>query len=110
MTYSDIANIINGIGFPCAYYQFPDGTETAPPFICFFYPERNDFFADDSNYSKIQRVNIELYTDDKDFTAEAAIEAALEAAGLTYAKEETTIESERLYEVIYTCEVIINAE
>jgi hypothetical protein len=110
MTYSDIANMIDGIGIEYAYYQFPDGTEVAPPFICFFFPERDDFFADDRNYSKIQRVSIELYTDNKDFTSEARIEAALEAAGLTYTKEETPIDSEQLYEVIYTCEVIINAE
>ena len=110
MTYQDIANIIDGIGIAYAYYQFPNDTAQEPPFICFFYPERNDFFADDRNYVKVSEVDIELYTNEKDFDAEARVEAALESAGLTYGKEETYIDSERLYEVIYTCEVIINGE
>lgn len=108
MTYQDIANIIDGIGIAYAYYQFPNGTAQEPPFICFFYPERNDFFADNRNYAKIVELDIELYTNEKDFASEERIEAALETAGLTYGKEETTIDSERLYEVIYTCEVYIN--
>ena len=70
--------------------------------------ERNDFFADNRNYAKIVELDIELYTNEKDFASEERIEAALETAGLTYGKEETTIDSERLYEVIYTCEVYIN--
>lgn len=110
MTYQDIANIIKGIGFPTAYYQFTKKTAQPPPFICFIFPERNDFFADDRNYVKVPEVDIELYTNEKDFDAEARVEAALESAGLTYGKEETYIDSERLYEVIYTCEVIINGE
>ena len=50
---------------------------------------------------------VELYTDDKDFTHESAIESALNGAGLVYSREETFIDSEKLYEVIYTCGVVI---
>ena len=108
MTYAQISDIIAGTGIPYAYYQFPDKTEQEPPFICFFYPERNDFIADNSNYSKITALAIELKKKKKDFEAENTVEQALEDAGLVYRKEETYIDSERLYEVIYTCEVIIN--
>lgn len=110
MTYKEIATLVDGIGYPYAYYQFEKETAKEPPFICFHYPERNDFLADDSNYSQITELVIELYTDNKDFTAEAAVESALEAEGLVYEKDESYIDSERMYMITYTTEVLINAE
>lgn len=110
MTYKEIAQLIDGIGYPYAYYQFEKDTAKDPPFICFFYPENNDFLADNTNYAHITELTIELYTDNKDFTAEAAVEAALEAAEIVYEKDETYIDSERMYMVTYTTEVLINAE
>lgn len=110
MTYKEIAELVDGIGYPYAYYQFEKETAKEPPFICFYYPSRDDFVADDSNYSQITELTIELYTDNKDFTAEAAVEAALEAAGLVYEKDESYIDSERMYMITYTTEVLINVE
>ena len=110
MTYTEIASMIASAGFPTAYYQFPDGTEQATPFICFFYPESRDMYADDSNYQKIEHLVIELYTDNKDFTAEAAVEAALREAGLTWTRSEAWLDSERMQEVIYETDVVITEE
>lgn len=110
MTYKEIATLVDGIGYPYAYYQFEKETAKDPPFICFFYPENNDFLADNTNYAHITELTIELYTDNKDFTAEAAVEAALEAAEIVYEKDETYIDSERMYMVTYSTEVLINAE
>lgn len=110
MTYKEIAQLIDGIGYPYAYYQFEQETAKEPPFICFYYPGRDDMLADDSNYAHITELTIELYTDNKDFTAEAAVEAALEAAEIVYEKDETYIDSERMYMITYTTEVLINAE
>lgn len=105
MTYQEISDIIASIGIQYAYYQFPEGTEIEPPFICFYYSQRDDFNADDSNYAKIETLNIELYTDNKDFDTEAKVEAALP---WSYQKTEAYIDSERLYETLYTMEVLIN--
>ena len=110
MTYAEIASMIASAGFPTAYYQFPDGTEQAPPFICFFYPESRDMYADDSNYQKIEHLAIELYTDNKDFAAEAAVEAALRGAGMTWTRSEAWLDSERMQEVIYETDVVITEE
>ena len=110
MTYKEIATLVDGIGYPYAYYQFEKETAKDPPFICFFYPENNDFLADNTNYAHITELTIELYTDNKDFTAEAAVESALEAAGLVYEKDESYIDSERMYMITYTTEVLINVE
>ena len=108
MTYQNINTLISGIGLPYAYYQFNEGTAQAPPFICFFYSDNNDVLADNTIYQTVVTLNIELYTDAKDFQNESLIEAALTGAGLVFSKSEVFIESERLHETIYTMEVIIN--
>ncbi len=108
MTRKEIADMIAEIGLPYAYYEFPDGTEQAPPFICFYFPEDDNLYADNTNYADIKRLWVELYTDDKDFEKEALVEAALKGAGLTYRRSETHIGSERMWQILYEMEVIIN--
>lgn len=108
MTYEEVAAMIAEIGFVNAYYQFPEGTDTEPPFICFYYPNSDDFYADNINYKHVTELNIELYTNEKDFTAEAAVESVLTAHCLSWAKSESYIDSEKLYENLYTLEVVIN--
>lgn len=108
MTFQEISNMVEDIGLPFAYYQFPEGTGQQPPFICFYFPENDDLIADNINYCKIEALRLELYTDEKDFALEAEVEAALNEAGLVYSRTETPIESERMYLVSYDTEVLIN--
>ena len=110
MTYTEISTMISSIGVPYAYYQFPKGTDTAPPFVCFFYSQDNDFKADNANYQKIEHLIIELYTDNKDFTLEATVESVLGQNGLVWMKQEEWIDTERMLEVVYETEVIITEE
>ncbi|HAC61266.1 MAG TPA: hypothetical protein DCF66_03750 [Lachnospiraceae bacterium] len=110
MKYSEISSMIESFGLPSSYYQFPEGTEQAPPFICFFYPQADDLHADDSNYQTITQLAIELYTDAKDIGLECEIESKLKAAGLSWSKDSEYIDSEKLYVTVYLMEVIINAE
>lgn len=110
MTYKEIATMIQGIGLPFAYYQFPEGTGQAPPFIVFFYSQTDDLYADDLNYQRIVTLNIELYTSSKDFEKEEAVESVLNSNGLTFYKEENYIEGEKMFQIAYEMEVIINAE
>lgn len=110
MKLSEIANMIKGIGVPYAYHHFPENTGQAPPFICFYYPESRDFVADDSNYRKINALTIELYTDNKDFALEEKVEEMLISNDLVYQRTEYYIDSERMYQITYTTEVLIDAE
>lgn len=107
MTYENVAEMIESVGLPYAYYEFPDDTSQEPPFICFFYSETNDFLADDLNYQRIERLHIELYTDSKDFELEQALEQALEEWGLVYARSETYIARERMFVQTYEMEVVL---
>jgi hypothetical protein len=108
MTYKQIASMVSSIGLPYAYYQFPEGTAQAPPFVVFFYADTDDVFADDTNYQRIATLNIELYTSEKDFSTESTVEQILKNNNLTYYKEENYIDSEQMWQIAYEMEVIIN--
>ena len=107
MTYQEIASMISEIGLPFAYYQFDNDTAVDPPFICFYYPENDDFIADSINYQKIESLVIELYTDNKDFAQEAAVESVLSAHGLVYSRMESYIDQEKMYMVTYQTSIMI---
>lgn len=108
MTYKQIASMVSSIGLPYTYYQFPEGTAQAPPFVVFFYADTDDVFADDTNYQRIATLNIELYTSEKDFSTESTVEQILTNNNLTYYKEENYIDSEQMWQIAYEMEVIIN--
>ena len=100
-----ILSILRGLGIPFAYDHFAQGESPDPPFICYLIPASDNFGADGKVYYKIDQFNIELYTDLKDLALERKIEEALDEASIFYNKSETWIESESLYEVLYTFEM-----
>lgn len=110
MTLQEVDNMVRSIGLPYAYFQFPEGTRQAPPFICFFYTNSDDLFADNSNYQDIRRLNIELYTSTKDFALEKTIEDTLKLNGFSYYREENFIETEKIWQIAYEMEVMINGK
>jgi hypothetical protein len=108
MTTQEVAQMIAEVGVPYAYYQFTNDTAKPCPFICFYYADSDDMSADDTNYVKVRRLIVELYTDNKDFEMENTVETVLNNHGLFYSRSEVYIDSERMYEVIFESEVIIN--
>ncbi len=108
MTYKEISTMLNSVGIPTAYDHFTDATATAPPFLVFFYDGINDVYADNSNYQRIVTLNVELYTENKNFGLETALETVLSNNSLTYTKEESYIDSEKMYQIAYETEVLIN--
>ena len=78
-----ILSILQEIELPFAYDHFAEGESPEPPFICYLIPGSDNFAADGKVYVKINEFHIELYTD----------------------KSEVWIESEKLYEVLYTFEM-----
>ena len=107
MTYRQVAEMVSSIGVPYAYYQFPNNTGIAPPFVCFYFNSSNDFAADNTNYQRIRQLSLELYTDNKDFTLEQTVENVLNQHGLVYSREETYLDSEKMYMVTFMTEIII---
>lgn len=110
MTYEEVASMIAEVGIPYAYYQFPEDTGQQPPFICFYYPNSDNFSADNLPYTLIKALTIELYTDAKDFTLESTLEGVLISHGLNFAKSETYLNSEKMQMEIYTTKILIDDE
>ncbi|MBQ7487273.1 MAG: hypothetical protein IJT77_07255 [Clostridia bacterium] len=110
MTYDEIVAMLEETGFPLAYDHFEEGASPDPPFLVFLFPRSNNFIADGRVYRKIDELHIELYTDRKQPDMEAAVEGVLDGHGHAYEKSEVWIPDEKLYEVLYTLEVIKNVE
>lgn len=101
MTKELIEEILNGVGLPYRYHHFEVEEAVELPFICWIVPGSENFAADGKVYFQTNNVNIELYTDFKDFELEEKIEAVLDQKEIYWEKTEVYIESERLYEVYY---------
>lgn len=118
MTYLEFAQMVGSVPLavvdeeqtyvPFAYYQFTQETAKEPPFICYYFTNDNDFGADNINYQAIRTAVIELYTDNKDFTLEAAVETLLKNNEMRFTKNEAYISSEKMYLVTYETEVVIS--
>ena len=109
MTYQEVSSLIARIGVPYAYYQFDEDTAKPTPFVCFYYPEEDEFYADNRNYIKLVVLRIELYTDEKDFSLEETIENLLNENELPFTHYESYIDSEKMLMQTYETEVYINA-
>ena len=109
-TYQQIADGIDDIGIDFAYYSFP--TDQAPPlpYLVYFYPNREDFIADNENYSRVETLVVELYTETKDFSMESIVEEFFEGYEITYDKTETFINKENMYQCYYEAQVLIVPE
>nr|DAU65371.1 MAG TPA: tail completion protein [Caudoviricetes sp.] len=105
MTHQEVMALLTEMDIPFAYDHFVEGESPEPPFLVFLYPGSNHFAADGMVYFKVNRLNIELYTDKKDMELEETVEAVLDRHGIFYGKSEVWIESENLYEVLYQMEV-----
>lgn len=97
--------MISEMGIPFAYDHFAEGESPEPPFLCYLLPGSDNFAADGVVYHRISQVHIELYTDSKDPAVEEKVTAVLDRHGIFYDQTETWIESEKLYEVLFSFEI-----
>ena len=100
----ELVLMVSEIGFPFAYDHFAEGESPEPPFLCYLLPGSRNFAADGRVYHKLNEVRLEFYTDRKEPEMELRVEDVLDGHGVFYNKSEVWIESERLYEVLYSFE------
>lgn len=105
MELKEIGKMLDGVGVEYRYHHFAEEEAVNPPFICWLIPGSNNFAADGKTFFKVDKLDIELYTDDKNIELEEKIEEVLEKYGIFWEKTETWIESEAMYEVLYEMEV-----
>ena len=105
MTIENIVDMLQEMNIPFAYDHFAEGERPEPPFICYLIPGSDNFAADGKVYFKMNEVRIEVYTDFKDLDLESRVEGVLDGHEIFYNKSETWIQSEKLYEVMYSFEM-----
>lgn len=105
MTIENIVEMLQEMNIPFAYDHFAEGESPEPPFICYLIPGSDNFAADGKVYFKMNEVRIEMYTDFKDLDLESKVEGVLDGHEIFYNKSETWIQSEKLYEVMYSFEM-----
>lgn len=105
MTRSDFVDIVESFDLEYCYYQFPNDHAPTLPFVVYYFPNRNDVLADDTNYVHVEHAVIELYTETRDFDLEDDVEALIP---FPYDKNVEYINNERMYQITYESEVIID--
>ncbi len=106
MTYDGVVEMAEETGLPVAYDHFAEGESPDPPFLVFLFPRSDHFYADGKVYTQSDVLHFELYTDRKQPDVEALVEAVLNRHGICYDKTEVWLETEQMYEVLYSMEVI----
>lgn len=99
-----LSDILGSAGFPVAYREFKKPPSI--PYIVYFRENDQNISSDKKVHGKFKYYTIELYTDKKDLAAEQLIESALEAIDPDYTTIETYIESEELYQVVYSIKIL----
>lgn len=105
MKQKEVESMLDEMGIEYRYHHFEEDEAIAPPFLVYLIPESNNFAADGITYFETDVLNLELYTDYRDFNLEKQIEEVLEKYEIFWEKENIYIESEKMYETIYTMEV-----
>ena len=104
MTQKDFGDILAASGYPVAYLAFPADKCPSMPFITFQEIGSNNVSADGVVYQRVRQYQVDLFTADKDETAENALENALK--DFFWNKYQTVEDNEACQRYTYTLEVL----
>nr|DAL97508.1 MAG TPA: hypothetical protein [Caudoviricetes sp.] len=108
MSIDEIKQMLGEMGIEYRYHHFETEGAINPPFLIWILPGTDNFMADGITYQGISELDIELYTDTRNFEQEKSIERVLKKYELSWNKTERHIQSENMFEVLYEMEVLIN--
>lgn len=108
MTKEQIEQMLDEMGIPYRYHHFTqkEMKDVNLPIMVWIVPGTDNFFADGQTYHKIKQLDIELYTDQKDWNLEEKLEEILDKYGIAWEQTASEwIESEKMWESLYEMEV-----
>ena len=108
MTPEKIEEMLKETGIPFRYHHFTqkEMKDIPLPIIVWNVPGTDNFYADGQVYSKIKNLDIELYTDDKDWALEEKLENILDAHGIAWQQTASDwLHTESMWESLYEMEV-----
>lgn len=109
MLITEIKTMLAETKLPATYYSWPEKQAPQLPYLVWYLPSSDNFAADDKVYKHIETLHVELYTETKDFAAEKAVEDVLDGHNMVWERQESYIETEHMYEVLYIMEVAIES-
>lgn len=104
MTQIELLALLKTSGYPVAYHHFIDKKD--PPYVLYIRENDDNISSDAKVFGKFRYYRIELYTAIKDLAAEQMIEEILNTIDTEYTTDETWIESEKFYQVVFQIKVI----
>ncbi|HWI49115.1 MAG TPA: hypothetical protein VNU45_12905 [Rummeliibacillus sp.] len=100
MTLTELATILESLGYPVRYDHF--SSSPTLPFIIYTNPSDNTFGADNKVTYKTKNIDVEVYTKNKDSVLEAKIEKLFDDNEIFYDDpDEIFIQSENVYKRTY---------
>lgn len=108
MTPSEIEAMLEELGIPYRYNHFTqrEMEDVNLPIAVWNIPGTTNFFADGKVYQKISKLDIELYSDTKDWELEKRMEGILDKNGISWEQTASEwLESENMWESLYEMEV-----
>ena len=108
MTSEQIEQMLKELGVPFKYHHFTqkEMEDVHLPIVVRLVPDTDNFFADGKTYHKIRKLDIELYTDEKDWALEQKLEDILDKYEIAWQQTASEwIQSEQMWESLYEMEV-----
>lgn len=108
MTKEQIEQMLKELGIPFKYHHFTqkEMEDISLPIAVWNVPGTDNFFADGKTYKRITKLDIELYTDEKDWKLEKELEEILGNYGIAWQQTFSDwLESEQMWESLYEMEV-----
>jgi hypothetical protein len=108
MKLSDLKSVLDSSGIPFAYYSWPVDKAPPPlPWGVYLEAYGRSFGADNTAYSAVRHMQVELYFAKKDPVLEKRLEDVLTGASIFFEKtDEVYLESEKCFETLYELEVL----
>lgn len=109
MKLTELVSLLRATGYPVAFSHFKvDSNNPAPslPFVTYLTPSTENLIADNEVYQKVLNIEIELYTKNKDLTAESTLENMLNENELPFDYFQLWLESEQVFQTIYEVRMI----
>lgn len=107
MTAKELYQALEQLKIPVTYMFYPENEAPPPPYICWSEVSDNDLEADNTNYQKIREIRVDLYSNEKDFANEAALEELLDSLDTPYDKICSYITNDKLFLTTYDFNIIM---
>jgi len=104
MTQVELFTLLKTTLYPVSYHHFT--TPPIPPYIVYLRAFDNNISSDFKVHGKFKFYQVELYTKLKDLVAEQKVEAILNEINAEYDTIETYIDTESLYQIIYSIKIL----